>query len=92
MIGPRVHIRVKLVVEIAVGACGSPQRPKSHEDSAEDRHDYDDDSSNRLIAMTTRDLGGDPRTHLKYAAAPRSVEHGAPGAPVRRTQAHPPPP
>ena len=40
---------------------------------------------------TTRDLGG-PKTHVNPAAAPRSVEHAALGAPVRRTQARPPPP
>ncbi len=38
-----------------------------------------------------RDLGG-PQKHVTPAAAPRSVEHAALGAPVRRTQAHPPPP
>ena len=36
-------------------------------------------------------LGG-PKTRVKPAAAPRSVEHAAPGAPVRRTPARPRPP
>ena len=40
---------------------------------------------------TTRDLGG-PKTHVNPAAAPRSVEHAALGAPVRRTPARPRPP
>ena len=39
---------------------------------------------------------GRPKTRaisaVTPAAAPRSVEHAAPGAPVRRTPAHPPPP
>ena len=40
---------------------------------------------------TTRDPG-DPQKHVTPVAAPRSVEHAAPGAPVRRTPARPRPP
>jgi hypothetical protein len=43
------------------------------------------------VSEDERDLGV-PKTPVNSAAAPRSVEHAALGAPVRRTPARPRPP
>ena len=46
--------------------------------------------TSRLVIRHSAILGA--QKHVTPAAAPRSVEHAAPGAPVRRTPARPPPP
>jgi predicted TIM-barrel fold metal-dependent hydrolase len=43
----------------------------------------------RLIAKVRERRGPEPRTHVNPPAGPRSVEHAALGAPVRRTPARP---
>jgi hypothetical protein len=52
--GPRLHVRAQLVVQVAFGVRRPPQRSNPGEDRAQDRHGYDEESSTRFMAVTTR--------------------------------------
>ena len=73
--------------ELSPGSCADHWM-RSH--SAQIRIDADRPNRLQTLSGPSVEDALEERTHVKSAAAPRSAERAAPGAPVRRTPAHPP--